>query len=69
MAYKEVMKFEIPILFVHGSEDTTVKYKKAVKMSKKVKHGTMCLIGGGDRGFTNDRHLKKAIKETVRFLE
>ena len=46
-----------------------VKYKKSVKMSKKVKHGTICLIGGGDHGFSNDRHLKKAIKETVRFLD
>lgn len=69
ISYKEVLKFDVPIFFVHGSEDEVVKYKKSVKMSKKVKHGTICLIGGGDHGFSNDRHLKKAIKETVRFLD
>lgn len=69
ITYKNLINFSVPMLFVHGSEDFVYKYKHSVKVSKKVKHGTVSLIGGGDHGFKNDRHLKKAIKETVRFLD
>ena len=68
-AYKELINWGIPKLFVHGSADPYIPYKHSVKVSKKCKHSTLYLIGEGDHGFKNDRHLKKAIKETVRFLD
>ena len=39
------------------------------KLFKKCKHSAITLIGEGDHGFTNDRHLKKAIKDTVKFID
>lgn len=70
VAYKELFNWiDVPKLFVHGSNDIVVSYKQSVKLSKKCKHGTLYLIGEADHGFTNDRHLKKAIKETVRFID
>lgn len=69
-AYKELINWiDVPKLFVHGSGDQFVPYKHSVKISKKCKHSTLVLIGDGDHGFKNDRHLKKAIKETIRFLD
>jgi len=67
--YQELSNLDIPILFVHGTEDNSIDYKLSDKYSKLCKNSTLEIIEGGTHGF-HDSHkdLNHAIKTTVNFL-
>lgn len=68
--WKELLKLEIPVLFVHGDADTHVSYKDSVKYSKLVKNGALVIIKGAEHGFhDNPKHAWEANKTTIDFFE
>jgi len=59
----------VPMLFIHGNEDTAVPYKDSVKYSKLL-NANLVTIHGADHGFHDDpEHAKKADKATVEFFQ
>lgn len=69
-AYKKLIEFDIPILFVHGLIDPYVSYKKNIKISKMCRNSEIKLIKDGDHGFHgNIKILNEAIKYTTNFIK
>ncbi|OGH32435.1 MAG: hypothetical protein A2953_01600 [Candidatus Levybacteria bacterium RIFCSPLOWO2_01_FULL_36_54] len=67
--WKELLKVQIPILFIHGDSDTYVSYKDSVKYSKLVKNGILVTMKGGEHGFHDKKeNSDQADKATVDFL-
>lgn len=67
--WKELLKLETPVLFVHGDADTHVSCKDSVKYSKLVKNGTLVIIKGAEHGFHGDpKHAEEADKATIEFF-
>lgn len=69
LAYKNLYKFNIPICFIHGTNDPYVSYKNTVKISKKIKNAKLILINDADHGFHKKAHMKEAMKETIEFIK
>lgn len=66
--YKKIQTINIPILFVHGTNDPYVTFKSSLYTSKKCKNTKLCLIDGADHGFHNEIHMNKALDETINFI-
>ena len=68
-AYKELYKWDVPKLFIHGTSDPYVNYKSSLKVSKKCKNGKLLLMQNGDHGFHNEEHMEKALNKTILFVK
>ena len=68
-AYKNLYKWNVPKLFIHGTNDPYVNYKSSVKVSKRCKNSKLILLEGGDHGFHNENDMKFAIQETINFIQ
>ncbi len=67
-AYKNLYKWNVPKLFIHGTNDPYVNYKSSLKVSKKCKNAKLVLIKNGDHGFHDEESMKLALKETLNFI-
>ena len=68
--YKNIIKLNLPILFVHGKKDEIVPYELSIKVSKMCKRPQLELIENGNHSFKNDNEdLNKAIEITVDFIK
>lgn len=68
--YKELIKNDIPKLFVHGKVDKSVPFEVSEKISNMCKNSSLVLIEDGDHTFDNsDKALKEAIKSTIIFVK
>lgn len=67
--WKELLKVEIPTLFIHGDKDTYVPYQDSVKYSQMVKNGGLITVKGAEHGF-HDRpeDAETADKATIEFF-
>ncbi len=68
-AYKNLYKWNVPKLFIHGTNDPYVNYKSSVKVSKKCKNSKLILVKDGDHGFHNEDDMKLALQETINFIQ
>lgn len=68
-AYKELYKWNVPKLFIHGTSDPYVNFKSSVKVSNRCLNSELLLIENGDHGFHNDEHMKLAIDKTILFIK
>ncbi len=67
--WKKLIKFEKPILFVHGDKDYYIPYENSVKYSQFFKNAKLETIIDGEHGFDdNKRHEEQAIKKTIDFF-
>ena len=67
-AYKNLYKWEVPKLFIHGTKDPYVNYKSSIKVSKKCKNSKLVLIQNADHGFHDENSMNLALKETINFI-
>ena len=68
--WQELLKLDIPILFIHGDADTYISHKDSIKYSKLVKNGTLVIIKGAEHGFhDNPKHAEEANRTTIEFLK
>ena len=67
-AYKNLYKWDVPKLFIHGTDDLYVNYKYSLKVSKKCKNSKLILIKNGDHGFHDEISMTLALKETINFI-
>ena len=67
-AYKELYKWNVKKLFIHGTNDPYVNYKSSVKVCSKCNNSKLILIKNGDHGFHNQSDMDLAIKETINFI-
>lgn len=68
--WQELLKLEIPVLFVHGDKDTYISCKDSVKYSKLVKNGSLVIIKGAEHGFHDSpKHGQKADEAVIRFFK
>lgn len=66
-AYKNLYKWDVPKLFIHGTNDSYVNYKSSVKVSKKCKNSKLILIKNAD--YVHDEYsMNLALKETINFI-
>ncbi len=63
--WKELLKLDIPVLFVHGNKDTYVPYEDSVKYSKMLK-AKLETIEGSEHGFRGNE--KEVLKLTADFF-
>lgn len=67
--WKELLKLEIPVLFIHGDADTYISYRDSVKYAKLVKNGSSVIIKNAEHGFhDNPKRAKLADQATTEFL-
>lgn len=67
--FENLMKLNIPILFVHGDKDRYVSYDDSVKYSKMTKGSELKTIKEGGHVFhESDDHAKEAIEASIEFL-
>ncbi len=63
-------KLDLPVLFVHGTIDTSVPCEVSKRVSDMCKNSILKLIEGGWHTFDNSEDaLKEAVKETVKFVK
>ena len=68
--WQELLKVEIPILFIHGDKDTFVPYEDSVKYSKLVKNGSLVIIKGAEHGLHNRKEdAELADSATIEFIQ
>ena len=68
--YKNLIKVDLPILFVHGLIDKMVPYELSVKVSNMCKNSKLELIENGDHSFkNNEKALIKACNVTIQFIK
>lgn len=68
--YKNLIKTELPILFVHGLIDNMVPYELSVKVSKLCRNSKLELIDNGSHTFDNDANaLNQAINVSIEFVK
>ena len=68
--YENLIKTDLPILFVHGLIDDMVPYELSVKTAKMCKNAKVELIENGSHTFANDINaLNKAIDVSVDFIK
>ena len=70
LPYKELIKIDRPILFVHGTGDSMVPYTLSEKVSALCENSKLVLIENGEHCFDDsDVSLDKASKETINFIK
>ena len=63
-------KLDLPILFVHGTIDTSVSCEVSKRVSATCKNSTLKLIEGGWHTFDNSEEaLNEAVKETIIYIK
>ena len=67
--FKTIKNKKIPILFIHGTKDPYVNCETSKILNKNCNNSKICLINGGDHGFHNEDNMKKALKETLKFIK
>ncbi len=68
-ADKNLSKWDVPKLFIHGTNDPYVNYKSSVKVSHKCQNAQLILIKNGDHGFHNEECMNLALEETLKFIQ
>ena len=67
--YKNLVKYDIPILFLHGTADMVVPYQLSESVSKMCKNSQLELIKNGTHAFAgNQVDIDDAIERTKRFI-
>lgn len=67
--YENLLNLTIPVLFVHGDQDTLISYELSRQVSAKCKNAKFSLIKGGEHSFVNSgQALNQAIEETMQFI-
>lgn len=67
--WNELLKTEIPMLFIHGDKDTYVPYGDSDKYAAMMKNAEFVAIKGAEHGFhDNPKHAEQACKTTVEFF-
>ena len=70
LPYKELIKTDKPILFVHGTGDSMVPYTLSEKVSKLCKNSKLVLIENGEHTFDDSENsLNQATEATVNFIK
>ncbi len=68
--WQELLKLELPILFIHGDADSYISHKDSVKYAKLVKNGKLVIVKGAEHGFhDNPKHAEEADRETIKFFK
>jgi pimeloyl-ACP methyl ester carboxylesterase len=68
--YENLIKEDIPVLFVHGKIDKLISYTLSEKVHKLCKNSKLELIENGDHSFGNDMNARlKACNVTVDFIK
>lgn len=68
--WSTLQKTEIPILFVHGDQDTFVPIEDSVKYASLMKNSELKIISGAEHGFhDNPKHAEQADKATIDFFK
>lgn len=68
--YEQLSQLDLPILFIHGTSDTTIPYQLSQQVSSTCKNATLKLIENGSHTFnTSEEALQTAIKETINYLK
>ena len=68
--YENLSKLELPILFVHGTIDTSVPPELSIETSLKCKNAKLELIEGGWHTFDNYKEaLDNAIYKSINFVK
>ena len=68
-AYKNLYNKDSKKLFIHGTSDPYVSFVSSKKISKKCLNSKLVLIEDADHGFHNEKHMAKALEETVKFIK
>lgn len=67
--YQLLMKLEIPILFIHGDQDSYISYQDSVQYAKLMKNAKLVTIPGAEHGFHDKKEdAELAIQSTVEFF-
>ena len=67
--YKNLVKYDIPILFLHGTADMVVPYQLSESVSRMCKNSQLELIKNGTHAFAgNQVDIDDAIERTKRFI-
>jgi pimeloyl-ACP methyl ester carboxylesterase len=68
--WKELLRVTIPVLFIHGDQDTYVPYKDSVKYSGLIKSASLVTVKGAEHGF-RARHedARQANRATIEFIQ
>ena len=68
--YENLIKEDIQILFVHGTNDKMIPYTLSEKVNKLCKNSSIELIENGEHSFSNDNEaLVKACQVTIEFID
>ncbi len=65
--WKELRKTDVPIIFIHGTDDMSVPYKNSMKFAKMT-HSRVETIYGSKHGFHTKKHSKLASTAAVNFF-
>lgn len=68
-AYKNLYEWNVPKLFVHGTNDPYVSCDSSIKVSKNALNSKLVLIKNGDHGFHDEDNMKEAIETTAKFIK
>lgn len=67
--YRELKKLNIPVLFIHGDQDTYVSYQDSVKYSRALRTANLVTIRGAEHGFIDKKEWSdQAIEAAVCFF-
>ncbi len=67
--WSELLKTDIPVLFVHGDKDSYVPIKDSIKYSSLIKNAKLEIIHGAEHGFHDDpKHAEQVDKITIEFF-
>lgn len=68
--YENLLKLTIPILFVHGAQDSLISCALSRRVSVRCRDAEFSLIKGGEHSFVgSEQALNEAIKETIQFIK
>lgn len=68
--FNNIIKLNIPMLIIHGNNDSFVNYCNSVYIAKKHNNAKLIIIEGENHGFKNkDENLTYACNETVSFIK
>ena len=68
--YENLIKEDIPVLFVHGTVDKMIPYTLSEKINKLCKNSRLELIENGDHTFSNDETARlEACNVTIDFIK
>ena len=67
-AEEKIKEIDVPILFIHGTEDETTPYQVNRQMAKTVKKSYFATIQGASHGFHEEKYIIMASKYIESFL-